>query len=109
MAYGTLKESYEKVVTVMGSGKRILGRYYRVAFYGRVSETKEFLEFKQYSSQKNQNLQELKDILQVIFFPLRTLFYFNFFKNTLFLHLFKTKFVRFDHFLGKQKNIPLKY
>ena len=40
MAYGTLKESYEKVVAVMESGKRMLGRYYRVAFYGRVSETK---------------------------------------------------------------------
>ena len=36
MAYGTLKESYDKVVAVMESGRRMLGRYYRVAFYGRV-------------------------------------------------------------------------
>lgn len=37
VAYGVLKESYEKVVTVMETGRRMLGRYYRVAFYGRVS------------------------------------------------------------------------
>lgn len=45
-AYGTLKESYDKVVEVMMSGKRVLGRYYRVAFYGRafkVSDGKEFI------------------------------------------------------------------
>ena len=35
-AYGTLKDSYEKVVGVMETGRRMLGRYYRVAFYGRV-------------------------------------------------------------------------
>jgi len=39
MAYGTLKESYDKVVAVMESGRRMLGRYYRVAFYGRVIYT----------------------------------------------------------------------
>ncbi|XP_066933536.1 dedicator of cytokinesis protein 11-like isoform X1 [Clytia hemisphaerica] len=45
IAYGTLKESYEKVVAVMETGKRMLGRYYRVAFYGRVFKSNDGKEF----------------------------------------------------------------
>eukprot|EP00058_Branchiostoma_floridae_P007840 XP_002593328.1 hypothetical protein BRAFLDRAFT_119584 [Branchiostoma floridae] len=34
-AYRHLTQSYEKVVTVMQSGRRLLGTYFRVAFYGQ--------------------------------------------------------------------------
>lgn len=37
IAYASLQNAYEKIVEVMASGKRLLGRYYRVAFYGQVS------------------------------------------------------------------------
>ncbi|XP_077970747.1 dedicator of cytokinesis protein 9-like isoform X3 [Styela clava] len=33
--YGTLKDSYAKIVQVNASGKRMLGTYFRVAFYGQ--------------------------------------------------------------------------
>ena len=36
-AYEILHRSYSKVVDVMQSGKRLLGKYFRVAFYGQVS------------------------------------------------------------------------
>ncbi|XP_047129888.1 dedicator of cytokinesis protein 9 isoform X1 [Hydra vulgaris] len=58
LAYGVLKESYEKVVQVTISGKRILGRYYRVAFFGRVfkeSDGKEFV----YKEPKVTSLSEI--------------------------------------------------
>jgi len=45
LIHGTLKESYEKVVAVTISGKRVLGRYYRVAFYGRVFKDDDGKEF----------------------------------------------------------------
>ncbi|XP_066266769.1 dedicator of cytokinesis protein 9-like isoform X2 [Branchiostoma lanceolatum] len=40
-AYRHLTQSYEKVVTVMQSGRRLLGTYFRVAFYGQ--QWQEFL------------------------------------------------------------------
>lgn len=34
-SYQTLAENYEKVIQVNKSGRRLLGRYYRVGFYGQ--------------------------------------------------------------------------
>lgn len=34
--YQTLSQAYNKAVQVQRSGKRLLGRYYRVAFFGQV-------------------------------------------------------------------------
>ena len=36
-SYQILSDSYTKVVDVMQSGKRLLGKYFRVAFFGQVS------------------------------------------------------------------------
>ena len=35
-AYESLAQAYKKVVDVMGTGKRLLGKYFRVAFFGQV-------------------------------------------------------------------------
>ena len=35
-SYQILSEAYTKVVDVMQSGKRLLGKYFRVAFFGQV-------------------------------------------------------------------------
>ena len=37
LAYNSLAKAYHKVVDVMGSGKRLLGKYFRVAFFGQVN------------------------------------------------------------------------
>lgn len=34
--YDTLQRAYAKILEVMQSGRRLLGTYYRVAFYGQV-------------------------------------------------------------------------
>jgi len=34
-AYDILHRAYSKIVEVMSSGKRLLGKYFRVAFYGQ--------------------------------------------------------------------------
>ena len=36
--YGKLHEAFRKVVDISSTGKRYLGTYFRVAFYGKVSE-----------------------------------------------------------------------
>lgn len=36
-AYESLAKAYKKVVEVMGTGKRLLGKYFRVAFFGQVT------------------------------------------------------------------------
>ena len=36
-AYESLAKAYKKVVDVMGTGKRLLGKYFRVAFFGQVT------------------------------------------------------------------------
>lgn len=36
-AYESLAQAYKKVVDVMGTGKRLLGKYFRVAFFGQVT------------------------------------------------------------------------
>ena len=33
----SLAEAYHKVVDVVGGGKRLLGKYFRVAFFGQVN------------------------------------------------------------------------
>lgn len=38
--YDTLHRAYSKVTEVMHTGKRLLGTYFRVAFFGQVSITK---------------------------------------------------------------------
>lgn len=38
--YDTLHRAYTKVMEVMHSGKRLLGTYFRVAFFGQVRERK---------------------------------------------------------------------
>ena len=37
LGYGTLHRAYSMVVDVMQTGKRFLGTYFRVAFFGHVS------------------------------------------------------------------------
>lgn len=37
--YDTLHRAYSKVTEVMHTGKRLLGTYFRVAFFGQVSST----------------------------------------------------------------------
>lgn len=36
--YGRLYEAHKKIVSVMQTGRRYLGTYYRVGFYGEVCE-----------------------------------------------------------------------
>lgn len=36
-AYDSLAKAYKKVVEVMKSGRRLLGKYFRVAFFGQVN------------------------------------------------------------------------
>lgn len=38
--YDTLHRAYTKVMEVMHSGKRLLGTYFRVAFFGQVSRSR---------------------------------------------------------------------
>ena len=37
LAYGKLSAAYETVMNVQNSGRRLLGEYFRVAFFGQVS------------------------------------------------------------------------
>lgn len=43
--YDTLHRAYSKVTEVMHTGKRLLGTYFRVAFFGQVRLTVFFLFF----------------------------------------------------------------
>lgn len=65
--YKTVSANYEKILQVRRSGKRILGRYYRVAFYGKsffVEESgKEFV----YKEPKVTSLSEISERLRGIF------------------------------------------
>ena len=42
-AYDLLHRAYSKVVEVMQSGRRLLGQYFRVAFFGAVSSTSSYI------------------------------------------------------------------
>lgn len=41
--YDTLQRAYAKILEVMQSGRRLLGTYYRVAFYGQVRSKDKFI------------------------------------------------------------------
>ena len=65
--YKTVSATYDKVLQVKRSGKRILGRYYRVAFFGKEffdeESGKEFV----YKEPKVTSLPEISDRLRDIF------------------------------------------
>lgn len=65
--YKTISATYDKVLQVKRSGKRILGRYYRVAFFGKEffdeESGKEFV----YKEPKVTSLPEISDRLRDIF------------------------------------------
>ncbi|KXJ26177.1 Dedicator of cytokinesis protein 9 [Exaiptasia diaphana] len=62
-AYDNLSKAYRKVVDVMASGKRMLGKYFRVAFFGKVfgdDDGKEYI----YKEPKITSLPEISHRLQ---------------------------------------------
>ncbi|XP_031567360.1 dedicator of cytokinesis protein 11-like isoform X3 [Actinia tenebrosa] len=65
-AYDNLSKAYRKVVDVMASGKRMLGKYFRVAFFGKVfgdDDGKEYI----YKEPKVTSLPEISDRLQEMY------------------------------------------
>ncbi|XP_073255433.1 dedicator of cytokinesis protein 11-like [Porites lutea] len=66
LAYNSLAKAYHKVVDVMGSGKRLLGKYFRVAFFGQMfsdDDGKEFI----YKEPKITGLAEISQRLENIY------------------------------------------
>ncbi|XP_036367208.1 dedicator of cytokinesis protein 9 isoform X3 [Octopus sinensis] len=61
--YRKLFEAYNKIVEVMHSGKRLLGKYYRVAFYGQAHFDEENGKEYIYKEPKVTNLSEICDRL----------------------------------------------
>lgn len=63
--YQHLTKAYAKVIEVTHSGKRLLGRFYRVAFFGKAhfGEDEEGLEFI-YKEPKITSLSEISEKLQ---------------------------------------------
>ncbi|GBP59749.1 Dedicator of cytokinesis protein 9 [Eumeta japonica] len=66
--YQHLTKAYAKVIEVTQSGKRLLGRFYRVAFYGKThfSEDEEGKEFI-YKEPKLTSLSEISEKLQTFY------------------------------------------
>ncbi|XP_078379462.1 dedicator of cytokinesis protein 11-like isoform X4 [Oculina patagonica] len=65
-AYESLAKAYKKVVDVMGSGKRLLGKYFRVAFFGQMfgdDDGKEFI----YKEPKITGLAEISHRLEAMY------------------------------------------
>lgn len=63
-SYQTLAQNYGKVIEVNKSGKRLLGRFYRVAFYGQVYfEDENGIEYV-YKEPKITSLSEITERLQ---------------------------------------------
>lgn len=65
-AYDSLAKAYKKVVDVMGSGRRLLGKYFRVAFFGQMfgdDDGKEFI----YKEPKITGLAEISQRLEAIY------------------------------------------
>uniref|UniRef100_A0A0L8FZY9 DOCKER domain-containing protein n=1 Tax=Octopus bimaculoides TaxID=37653 RepID=A0A0L8FZY9_OCTBM len=62
-SYRKLFEAYNKIVEVMHSGKRLLGKYYRVAFYGQAHFDEENGKEYIYKEPKVTNLSEICDRL----------------------------------------------
>jgi len=63
VAYASLHDAYAKIVDVMASGKRLLGRYYRVAFFGRAFKDDDGKEYI-YKEPKLTSLPEISERLQ---------------------------------------------
>eukprot|EP00795_Rhopilema_esculentum_P016504 gene16504-7923_t len=63
LAYDSLKCAYEKIVEVMASGKRLLGRFYRVAFFGRAFKDDDGKEYI-YKEPKLTSLPEISERLE---------------------------------------------
>ncbi|XP_074634034.1 dedicator of cytokinesis protein 9-like isoform X3 [Acropora palmata] len=66
IAYESLAQAYKKVVEVMGSGRRLLGKYFRVAFFGQMfgdDDGKEFI----YKEPKITGLAEISQRLEQIY------------------------------------------
>ncbi|KAL3847595.1 hypothetical protein ACJMK2_018498 [Sinanodonta woodiana] len=65
--YETLAQSYSKVIEVMQSGKRLLGKYFRVAFFGQTyfedDDQKQYI----YKEPKVTSLAELCDRLKSLY------------------------------------------
>lgn len=66
--YQHLTKAYAKVIEVTNSGKRLLGRFYRVAFYGKAhfGEDEEGVEFI-YKEPKLTSLSEISEKLQTFY------------------------------------------
>lgn len=65
-AYDSLAKAYKKVVEVMGTGKRLLGKYFRVAFFGQMfgdDDGKEFI----YKEPKITGLAEISHRLETMY------------------------------------------
>ncbi|XP_068734853.1 dedicator of cytokinesis protein 9-like [Montipora capricornis] len=65
-AYESLAQAYKKVVDVMGTGKRLLGKYFRVAFFGQMfgdDDGKDFI----YKEPKITGLAEISHRLEQIY------------------------------------------
>lgn len=66
--YQHLTKAYAKVIEVTNSGKRLLGRFYRVAFFGKAhfGEDEEGVEFI-YKEPKVTSLSEISEKLQTFY------------------------------------------
>ncbi|EFA03420.2 Dedicator of cytokinesis protein 11-like Protein [Tribolium castaneum] len=62
-SYQTLAQNYEKVLQANKSGRRLLGRYYRVGFYGQYFEEDSGVEYV-YKEPKVTSLSEISERLQ---------------------------------------------
>eukprot|EP00794_Sanderia_malayensis_P010919 gene10919-12079_t len=63
LAYQSLHAAYDNIVGVMASGKRLLGRFYRIAFYGRSFKDDDGKEYI-YKEPKLTSLPEISERLQ---------------------------------------------
>ena len=65
-AYELLHRAYCKIVDVMHSGKRLLGKYFRVAFYGQAFDDEQGKEYV-YKEPKITGLTEICERLHAIY------------------------------------------
>ncbi|XP_030838042.1 dedicator of cytokinesis protein 9 isoform X12 [Strongylocentrotus purpuratus] len=66
LAYGKLSKAYEKVMKLQGTGKLLLGNYFRVAFFGQHFEEDDGKEYI-YKEPKVTTLQSICERLQALF------------------------------------------
>jgi len=65
-AYEILHRVYKKIVDVMHSGRRLLGKYFRVAFYGPAFDDEQGKEYV-YKEPKITGLPEICERLQAVY------------------------------------------